>query len=135
MIGADGEQLGIVSREEALEKAKTLGFEAEILGDGDKVIYQTPSGGSPVTGGYIRLVLYTGSALPQNTVAVPDVTGRTTASAGRLLVNAGLSVLVTGSADAGTAEAVVAEQAPAAGEFVSKGTVINIVMRYKDNAD
>lgn len=129
-----GNYLGL-SVDEAREKAKANGLTVEIVGDGTAVTNQVPSGGTYVTKGSARVVLYTNNEIPKNTVKVPDVMGKSASQASQTLLNAGLSVHVVGATDTGTAGAIVVDQSIAKDTEVPKGTCVKITMRHTDNTD
>ncbi|MBQ1212345.1 MAG: PASTA domain-containing protein [Clostridia bacterium] len=129
-----GNYVGLTAAE-AREKAKASGLTIEIIGDGDKITNQVPSGGTYVTKGSARVILYTNNEIPKNSVKVPDVLGKSAAQASQTLLNAGLSVHVVGATDTGTAGAVVVEQSVVAGTEVPRGSCVKITMRHTDNTD
>jgi stage V sporulation protein D (sporulation-specific penicillin-binding protein) len=120
---------------EAREKARANGLSVEVIGDGDKITNQVPSGGTYVTKGSARVILYTNNEIPKNSVKVPDVLGKSASQASQVLLNAGLSVHVVGATDTGTAGAVVIKQSVSAGTEIPRGTCVKITMRHTDNTD
>lgn len=129
-----GSYVGL-SVSEAKEKAKQAGLTVETVGDGDIITNQVPSSGTYVTRGSARVVLYTDNEIPKNTVTVPDVIGLSASQASQKLINAGLSVHVSGATNTGTAGAVVVSQSTQKGTDVPRGTCIQITMRHLDNTD
>ena len=74
------------------------------------------------------LVIYAGDAVQQNSVSVPDLTGKSAAAANKLLIDAGLNVRITGTKHHLTGSgAKVIGQSHAPGEMVAPGTVITLV--------
>lgn len=118
--------------------AETVGFEVEIVGDGNLVLYQTPEAGVKVEPGSAKIVLYTTKESAQNkkTVKVPDLMGMTAVAANGTLANYGLNIKISGTKNymSGTG-AVVVEQFPAAGTEVERGAVIEVTFRYLDDTD
>ena len=118
--------------------AETVGFEVEIVGDGNLVLYQTPAAGVKVEPGDAKIVLYTTKESTQNkkTVKVPDLMGMTAVAANGTLANYGLNIKISGTKNymSGTG-AVVVEQFPAAGTEVERGAVIEVTFRYLDDSD
>ncbi len=108
-------------------------FTYEILGDGDTVTAQIPAAGSQISSTDGRIVLYTGSEVPVENIAVPDLTGMTAYNANKILVQAGLNPVFEGSLNGSTA--TVISQSPAAGTMVTKGTLVNVVLRHLDLTD
>lgn len=109
------------------------GISYTIVGDGDTVTAQVPPGGSTIYKDTGKLILYTGSETPKNTVVVPNLVGKTAEAANRLLVNQGLNVSLTGATNGDTA--TVISQSPAAGESVPPATVVTIEVRHLGLAD
>lgn len=109
------------------------GISYTIVGDGDTITAQVPPGGSTIYKDTGKLILYTGSETPKNTVVVPDVVGKTAEAANRLLVNQGLNVSLTGATNGDTA--TVISQSPAAGESVPPATVVTVEVRHLGLAD
>ena len=122
----------------AKEFAKTVGFEVEIIGDGNLVLSQTPAAGVKVEPGSAKIILYTTKDSMQNkkTVKVPDLMGMTAVAANGTLANYGLNIKISGTKNymSGTG-AVVVEQFPAAGTEVEIGSVIEVTFRYLDDMD
>ncbi|MBR4961673.1 MAG: PASTA domain-containing protein [Clostridia bacterium] len=108
-------------------------FKYEIIGGGDTVTAQVPAAGSQISAEDGRLLLYTGEAQPVDSISVPDLTGMTAFNANKVLVQAGLNPIYEGSLNGSTA--TVISQSPAAGTMVTKGTVVNVVLRHLDLTD
>ncbi len=104
------------------------GINYTVVGNGDRVTAQVPAGGSSIFKDTGKLILYTGSEEPKNTVTVPDLVGKTASAANRLIVNAGLNVSVTGAQNGDTA--TVISQYPAAGTVVPLAEVVTIELRH-----
>ena len=83
-----------------------------------------------------KVILYAGNDIPEKTIKVPDVIGRTAASANGMIINAGLNIRIEGTRNylSGTG-AVVVSQSPAAGEVVPEGAVVTVTFRYMDESD
>ena len=122
----------------AKQFAQTVGFEVEIVGDGNLVLSQTPAAGVKVEPGNAKIILYTTKESMQNkkTVRVPDLMGMTAVAANGTLSNYGLNIKISGTKNymSGTG-AVVVEQFPAAGTEVERGAVIEVTFRYLDDSD
>ncbi len=117
---------------------KSQGLSYRTVGDGTQVISQSPPAGSPIAAGG-TVVLYT-DGTPRETVTVPAVTGETLAIANQRLTDAGLNVLLNGWTDrdpdsVAVQQAVIASQSIAAGETVSRGTVVELTIRYQDSIE
>ncbi|MCL2518612.1 MAG: penicillin-binding transpeptidase domain-containing protein [Oscillospiraceae bacterium] len=107
----------------------------EPVGNGDIVSRQIPEAGEQMSRDG-TVYLYTGDAVPENTVTVPNVIGATAATANSRLSRLGFNIHVDGSANltVGTG-AVVVSQSPAPDTMVPKGTVVTITMRYLDGTE
>ena len=112
------------------------GIKYTVEGDGDYVTYQVPLGGSSLNPKTGKVILYTGTATPDEFVAVPNVIGKTAVQANNAITNVGLNILYSGSVnfDAGNG-AMVISQTPAAGEQVPYGTVVTVELRHLDSDD
>jgi len=109
------------------------GIKFEVKGEGDIVKYQIPSGGETLNKESGKIIIYTGDAEPEADIAVPSVTGMTAANANRILTNAGLNVVYDGATQSGTgAVSYVVSQSPAAGTYVTYGSVVTVTMRFLD---
>ena len=115
--------------------AETMGFEVEIIGDGEYVKHQSPEWGIQVEPGSAKIILYTTDEAVDEikSVKVPNLVGMTAVAANGTLANIGLNIKITGYATG--KEAFVVEQSPAAGEVVEVGTVINVTFRYVNDTE
>ncbi len=122
----------------ATQFANTVGFEVEVIGDGNLVLSQTPAAGVKVEPDSAKIILYTTKESMQSkkTVKVPDLTGLTATAANGTLARLGLNIKISGTKNymSGTG-AVVVEQYPAAGTEVEIGSVIEVTFRYLDDKD
>ncbi|MBQ8696638.1 MAG: PASTA domain-containing protein [Clostridia bacterium] len=103
-----------------------LGLEAVIVGEGSTVTAQIPAAGSRVEQGG-TVVLYTGTAVPEDTVVVPDLSELTAYQATRKLSELGLNVYISGSDDN---TSYVYSQSVDANTMVPIGTVVTIDLMY-----
>ncbi len=118
--------------------AEDLGFKVEVVGDGEKVLAQSPAMGTEVELSNARLILYTTdeAVREKKTVKVPSLTGMTAVAANGTLVNMGLNIKITGTKNyTDGAGAFVVEQYPAAGTEVTEGSVVNVTFRYLEGTD
>ncbi len=104
-----------------------------IVGDGDTVTSQTPSPGSSFAKANGMVYLYTGGETPGADIVVPDLVGKTSEAANRMLINLGLNISVSGASNGSTA--TVKSQTPAAGTLVSKGTLVTVEMMHEITTD
>ncbi len=121
------------SVENSINDLSWRSFAYEIIGSGDTVTAQIPAAGSQISATDGRIVLYTGTEVPVEDIAVPDLTGMTAYNANKILVQAGLNPVFEGSLNGSTA--TVISQSPAAGTMVTRGTLVNVVLRHLDLTD
>ncbi|MBQ8509170.1 MAG: PASTA domain-containing protein [Clostridia bacterium] len=109
----------------------------QIIGNGTKVLAQSPAGGSRLSTENGVVYLYVGDELPEtDTVTVPDVMGKTATACNKAIVNAKLNIKVEGSVNVdGGSGALVISQSPAAGTEVPRGTVVTVEFRHTDMTD
>lgn len=122
----------------ATELAEMMGFEVEIIGDGEYVKHQSPDWGLKVEPGSAKIILYTTDEAVNSikTVKVPDLTGMTAVAANGTLANIGLNIKISGTNNYMSGRgAVVVEQTPAAGEVVEVGTVVEVIFRYLNDTE
>lgn len=115
--------------------AESLGFEVEVVGDGEYVKAQSPAPGAEVEPGSAKIILYTtDEAVDQiKTIKVPNLMGMTAVAANGTLTNLGLNIKISGSKNYTSGKgAVVVEQSPAAGTVVEEGSVVNVTFRHLD---
>ncbi len=112
----------------ASELAEMLGFKVEIVGDGGKVIEQSPKMGELVDGENPKIILYTTNEAvnEKQTVKVPDLTGMTALAANGTLTNLGLNIRIFGTTNYLSDGIVVVKQSHEAGSVVNVGEVISI---------
>ena len=124
------------SLNQAQKSAERVGLTLKVIGDGEYVMSQSPEGGTKIEKENGIIVVYTGDAVAENTLSVPDVTGMSALSANRHLINSGLNIRIEGtqSYTSGTG-AVAVSQSPAAGEMVAPGTVVTVRFRYLNETD
>jgi len=118
-----------LSLKEASENLKASGLAYEIVGQGNYVLYQTPSAGDSVNMPNTIIILYTEE--PTDLLSVPALVGLAVSDAIRLAVNSGLNVRLHGSVDIGK---VVSQSIPV-GALVKKGSVIDLEILIYDYED
>ena len=107
---------------EAKQTMSALGLEVNVVGDGDTVLRQSPTGVSIERGGTI--VLYTDNTTPEETVSVPNVEGLSKEYAKQLLQSYGLNMTAEGSAANDANAYAIANET--AGRTVAVGTAISV---------
>lgn len=110
------------SIEDATEAIYDAELYYEIIGDGDTIQQQVPSGGSYVEN-YSTVILYTDTSDVTQT-EVPDVVGMSVSNATYTLEAAGFNVVASGSDS--TSGALVDNQSLAAGTMQDEGSIITI---------
>ncbi len=114
------------------------GLSYKVYGDGPTVTQQIPKSGSVVVQGTGRIVLYTGTETPTESVRVPDVTGYSISGATQLLVDKGLNILLEGATQSYSSTdsyAQAVSQSIVGGTKVAPGTVITVEFRFTDAQD
>lgn len=113
------------SEETAAEALSAKGLSYRVVGDGGTVTGQIPAGGTVVPGGS-TVILYMGEDVPDNTVAVPDLTGMTPDEAKAALENLGLYCRISGTSSSYDDSTSAYDQSTVAGTEVSLGTTITV---------
>ena len=117
--------------------SELLGFEVEVIGDGEYVMSQSPAAGSEVSPGNAKIILYTTSEAVggKKTARVPDLAGMTAVAANGTLANLGLNIKIDGTLNFSGADVVVVSQDIEAGTEVLEGTVVTVTLRYLGGDD
>ncbi|WP_040196554.1 penicillin-binding transpeptidase domain-containing protein [Candidatus Soleaferrea massiliensis] len=109
-----------------------LGLQCRIVGNGETILEQIPSGGDSIPRGG-TVIIYTEES-SSSKVTVPDVVGKSGQEANQEIINAGLNIRIAGSGiDSGPSTA--AKQEPAAGEEVDEGTVVTVTFVTEEPVD
>ncbi|MEA4833415.1 MAG: penicillin-binding transpeptidase domain-containing protein [Oscillospiraceae bacterium] len=114
---------------DASDELKTKKLNCKIIGDGDTVKEQIPAHGTSLMQNGI-VVLYTGDAVPENTVKVPNIIGMTAANANKAIINAGLNINLVDSTMDMVDGAIAIKQSIPEKELVAPGTVISVEFRH-----
>lgn len=110
----------------AISKLKEAKIQYEIVGNGDVVLAQTPSGGDVITVALSKVILYT-TKDEDETVTVPSLVGLTCSDAIKTALNAGFNIKLSGTgATAPDANDIVSEQSLPPGKTTRRGSVIII---------
>ena len=105
-----------------LEK-KNLKFRT--IGEGDTVSRQVPAAGTGIPGGS-TVILYLGDAAPEESAAVPDVTGMTYEKARSALEKAGFFMRASGVSTYYGNSTTAERQSVAGGDVAAIGTVVDV---------
>ena len=111
---------------EAAAALEQVGFSYRVVGEGDKVTDQVPSGGVriPASG---KVILYMGESKTTEQVEVPDLTGLTPDECRSVLEEYGLYLKQKGVASSQvTGSTTASKQSPAAGTKVNIGAVVTV---------
>lgn len=111
---------------EAAASLEQAGFSYRVVGEGDKVTDQVPSGGVriPASG---KVILYMGESKPTEQVEVPDLTGLTPDDCRSVLEQYGLYLKQKGVASSQvTGSTTASRQSPAVGTKVNIGAVVTV---------
>lgn len=110
---------------------KQAGLTCRTVGEGDVVTGQIPAQGAYIPGNS-QVVLYLGEEVPEEQVAVPDLTGMSPEEVKTVLSESTLFLRATGTVDYYSSSHVVASQSIAAETMVDPGTVVEV--RFMDNS-
>lgn len=120
---------------EAEDKLKDSRLAYEIIGDGDRIIKQTPEAGDVLTYPLSKILLYTDNT-DDELVSVPNVIGMNLPDAIRRLIDAGLNVRISGNgAIAPSSYDKVITQSIPEGTVVIRGEIITIRAIKEDYED
>ena len=117
----------------AKSKMSNIGLKATIIGNGEKVVKQVPSGGAAIPNGG-TVILYTEIVDAEKTTTVPNVIGYTASVANRMMTNAGLNIKITGGG-VDQEGAVAVKQSVTDGTKVPIGTTITVEFLNKEYQD
>lgn len=107
---------------------ENLKLKTNVVGSGTAVVDQQPKGSATLNEGS-TIILYTEGNADSQSVTIPNVIGHSLADAKNIITSAGLNFKISGVGDKGSVGAVAAEQIPAAGTIVPRGTVVNVEFR------
>jgi stage V sporulation protein D (sporulation-specific penicillin-binding protein) len=114
---------------EAIAAIKEIGLEYEIVGDGEKIIGQTPGYDDTVTHKNTKIILYT--TYTQDYITVPDLVGLSVADATAKAINSGLNISLSGSCTGG----IIISQSLPLGAIVKRGEAIKLQAMIVDYED
>lgn len=115
---------------DASAKLTKQGLQAEIIGNGEKVIQQIPVAGQPVPRGG-RVLLYTTSGEATKTSPVPNVVGMSAQQANKALTNAGFNLRMVGGG-INQSGIIAISQSIASGTMAEHGTVVEVTFGVND---
>ena len=120
---------------EAEDKLKDSHLAYEIIGNGDRIIKQTPEAGDVLTYPLSKILLYTDNT-DDELVSVPNVIGMNLPDAIRCLIDAGLNVRISGNGaiSPSSYDKVITQSIPE-GTVVIRGEIITIRAIKEDYED
>lgn len=126
MLGLVGESV-----QRAKDETENKGLRAVVIGDGEKVVSQSPAYGQPVPKNG-TVILYTQTDCEKKTVKVPDFTGMTVSQANSRAKELGLNVRLSGNGL--TESGVIASSQDIQVETqVEAGTIITVYFKHTQN--
>ncbi len=121
------------SVEEAKSAISAAGLNATVIGDGDTVQRQVPSGQQSISDGG-TVVLYTGDPLEKSMTTVPNLLNMTPAQVNSAAAAAKINVSFSGTGVSGS-QLLSYQQSVAEGTQVEAGTTITVYFRHNDSSD
>lgn len=107
---------------------KNAGLNFKVVGNGDKIIKQSPAGGTAVPAG-ANIVLYTEENNTVSTVKVPNFMGMTVAQANAAAAAAGVNIKLVGN-NLSQNDVVAYRQSEAQDSEVAAGTVVSVYFKH-----
>lgn len=122
----------LVGRTVAEAKNEAAKFTLRVIGNGDKVVAQTPAAGQQMRNGGV-IVIYTDGETPKETAVVPDLCNLSIAEANRIAISAGFNIRIAGNTNSG--EVLSYKQSLDAGSEAEKGSVITVYFKSNVNVE
>ncbi|NLA73050.1 MAG: PASTA domain-containing protein [Clostridiales bacterium] len=95
-LSATAPSVSGIAVKDAKNTVQNKGFTARVVGNGEKVIAQSPTGGSTLPKNGV-IILYTESGKTSTTGTIPDLKGLSISEVNRTAVNAGFNIRISGS--------------------------------------
>lgn len=105
-------------------------FTLKVIGNGDKIVSQTPAAGQQMRSGGV-IVVYTEENTPKETAVVPDLCNLSISEANRKAIDAGFNIRISGTTNSG--EVLSYKQSLEAGSEAEKGSVITVYFKSSVN--
>ncbi len=122
----------LIGRTVGEAKNEASKFTLRVIGNGDKIVAQTPAAGQQMrTGGVI--VVYTDGDTPKETAVVPNLCNLSIADANRIAVSAGFNIRISGNTNSG--EVLSYKQSLEEGTEAEKGSVITVYFKSNVNVE
>lgn len=122
----------LVGRTVSEAKNEAAKFTLRVIGNGDKVVAQTPAAGQQMRNGGV-IVIYTDGETPKETAVVPDLCNLSIAEANRIAISAGFNIRIAGNTNSG--EVLSYKQSLDAGSEAEKGSVITVYFKSNVNVE
>ena len=122
----------LVGRTVSEAKNEAAKFTLRVIGNGDKVVAQTPAAGQQQRNGGV-IVIYTDGETPKETAVVPNLCNLTIAEANRIAVSAGFNIRIAGNTNSG--EVLSYKQSLEVGSEAEKGSVITVYFKSDVNVE
>ena len=122
----------LVGRTVSEAKNEAAKFTLRVIGNGDKVVAQTPAAGQQMRNGGV-IVIYTDGETPKETAVVPNLCNLTIAEANRIAVSAGFNIRIAGNTNSG--EVLSYKQSLEVGSEAEKGSVITVYFKSNVNVE
>ena len=121
-----------LTRTQAINAIQELGFNARIIGDGDKVTNQLPGGATVIANG-TTILLYCGDEPSEEPEIMPDLTGYTYSAARDELAAMGIFLTTPSSITDPDTQSILS-QSVAPEEEIKHGTVVTVTLVTSDDA-
>ncbi|HZK21011.1 MAG TPA: penicillin-binding transpeptidase domain-containing protein [Oscillospiraceae bacterium] len=131
-LSASAPNVSGLSVSEAKNTVQRGGFTARVVGGGEKVIAQSPKGGSTLPKNGV-IILYTESGKTSTTGTIPDLKGLSISEANRRAVNAGFNIRISGSTPDGEVKSYRQSIAPLA--KAELGTIITVYFKTNSGVE
>ena len=120
-----------LTRSQAMDALQELGFNARIIGDGEKITSQLPGGATVVANG-TTVLLYCDAEPSEEPEIMPDLTGYTYSAARDELAAMGIFITTPSSITNPNAQSILS-QSVAAEEEIDHGTVVTVTLVTSDD--
>ena len=122
---------GVIGKDvdDAEETLRSNGFSVRVVGDGSKVISQSPAGGQTIPQGGVIVIYTTDEEDSKITVTVPDLTGSGVNGGRRQATSEGINVRISGATGDGV---VCYDQSIEPGTEVEYGTIVKVYFKSSE---
>lgn len=122
----------LIGRTVSEAKNEASKFTLRVIGNGDKVVTQTPAAGQQMRNGGV-IVIYTDGETPKETAVVPNLCNLSIAEANRIAISAGFNIRIAGNTNSG--EVLSYKQSLEEGSEAEKGSVITVYFKSNVNVE